>query len=306
MSAIKDVLLKLQLSLVNCRGQCYDGASNMMGHKTGVAKRIQELQPKAYPTHCHGHSLSLSGVSVKDTTENCKLLSDTMDTAKEIVSRINVSPKRENLLGEIKENLEGPESEDKGILGLCPTRWTVHASSFQRILNNYTALLQEWTISLHEKLQSDIRGKIIGCQAQINTFDFFFELNLGQWLFSHTVNLSRTLQQTKMSALSGKRVACLTKDVLQKMRNDTSFRSFYDVVLLKSKSYPSMSGPMLPRRTRAPRRVEIGTGEPTYPVTTQDYYRRIYFEAIDLMMNAIDQRLDQPSFDTYARMESLN
>ena len=63
-SAIKDVLLKLQLSLVNCRGQCYDGASNMMGHKTGVAKRIQDLQPKAYPTHCHGHSLSLS---VKDT-----------------------------------------------------------------------------------------------------------------------------------------------------------------------------------------------------------------------------------------------
>ena len=27
------------------------------------------------------------------------------------------------------------------------------------------------------------------------------------------------------------------------MRNDTSFRSFYDVVLLKSKNHPSMSGP---------------------------------------------------------------
>ena len=115
-SAIKDVLLKLQLSLVNCRGQCYDGASNMMGHKTGVAKRIlQDLQPKAYPTHCHVHSLSLR---VKDTTKNCKLLSDTKDTAKESVSLIKFLPKRENLLGEIKENLEGPESEAKGILGL--------------------------------------------------------------------------------------------------------------------------------------------------------------------------------------------
>ena len=70
-----------------------------------------------------------------------------------------------------------------------------------------------------------------------------------------------------------------------------------------------MSGPMLPRRTCAPRRIEIGTGELTYPVTAQDYYRQIYFEAIDLMMNAIDQRFDQwfdqPSFDTYAKMESL-
>ena len=58
------------------------------------------------------------------------------------------------------------------------------------------------------------------------------------------------------------------------MPNDTSFRSFYDVVLLKSISYLSMSGPMLPTRTRAPRRIEIGTGEPTYPVTAQDYYHR--------------------------------
>ena len=41
-----------------------------------------------------------------------------MDTTKEIVSLIKFSPKRENLLGEIKENLEGPESEAKGILGL--------------------------------------------------------------------------------------------------------------------------------------------------------------------------------------------
>ena len=56
MSAIKDMLLKLQLSLVNYRGQCYDGASNMMGHKS---------------------------FSVKDATKNCKLLSDTMDTKKE-------------------------------------------------------------------------------------------------------------------------------------------------------------------------------------------------------------------------------
>ena len=126
----------------------------MMGHKTGVAKRIQDLQPKAYPTHCHGHSLSLS---VRDTTKNCKLLSDAMDTAKEIASLIKFSPKRENLLGEVKENLEGAEYEAKGILGLCPTRWTVRARYFKRILDNYAALLQEWTISLDEKLQSHIR-----------------------------------------------------------------------------------------------------------------------------------------------------
>ena len=69
-----------------------------------------------------------------------------MDKGKEIVSLIKFSPKRGNLLGEIKENLEGPESEANGILGLCPTRWTVRASCFQQILDNYAALLQEWTM----------------------------------------------------------------------------------------------------------------------------------------------------------------
>ena len=85
----------------------------MMGHKTGVAKRIQDLQPKGYVTHCRGHSLS---PSVKDTTKNCKLLW----TQRKRSFHSKVSLKRENLLGEIKENLEGHESEAKGIIGVCP------------------------------------------------------------------------------------------------------------------------------------------------------------------------------------------
>lgn len=33
---IKDALLQFNLTLGNCRGQCYDGASNMKGHVSGV------------------------------------------------------------------------------------------------------------------------------------------------------------------------------------------------------------------------------------------------------------------------------
>ena len=95
-----------------------------------------------------------------------------------------------------------------------------------------------------------------------------------------------------MSAVSGKQVAGLTKGVLQKMRDNISFKSFYDAVLRNRQNYPSMTEPMLPRRTHTPRRIEIGTGEPTYPATAQDFYRQIYFAAIDLMVNAIDQHLD--------------
>ena len=63
--ALKDVITWLQLSLNDCRCQCYDGKNNMLGKRSGVAKRIQDEQPKAHVTHCHCHSLSLG---VKDTT----------------------------------------------------------------------------------------------------------------------------------------------------------------------------------------------------------------------------------------------
>ena len=70
-NAIKDVLIRSQLPLSKLRGQTYDGVSNMMGRKSGVAAKIKECQKKALETHCHGHSLNLS---VKDVTSQSKTL----------------------------------------------------------------------------------------------------------------------------------------------------------------------------------------------------------------------------------------
>ena len=79
--AIKDILMRCSLSLDDCRGQTYDGASNMMGKHSGVSTKISEEQPKAIATHCQGHSLSLA---VKSLTKECPILRDTMGTVGEI------------------------------------------------------------------------------------------------------------------------------------------------------------------------------------------------------------------------------
>ena len=81
--AIKDILLWLQLDFKNLRGQTYDGASNMLGKKSGVAAQLKSIQPKAKETHCHRHSLNLS---VKDVTQESKILKDTMGTVGEMYS----------------------------------------------------------------------------------------------------------------------------------------------------------------------------------------------------------------------------
>ena len=39
------VLFRLNLPLNKFRRQCYDGGDNMSGQRTGVAKRMQEIEP---------------------------------------------------------------------------------------------------------------------------------------------------------------------------------------------------------------------------------------------------------------------
>ena len=61
----------------------YDGVSNMLGKKSGVAVQIKAIQPKAVDveTHCHRHSLILS---VEDVTKSSRMLSDVTGTVGEI------------------------------------------------------------------------------------------------------------------------------------------------------------------------------------------------------------------------------
>ena len=46
-SIIKDVQLQINKKLKYCRGQCYDGASNMTGVRKEVAKQPTDEQPRA-------------------------------------------------------------------------------------------------------------------------------------------------------------------------------------------------------------------------------------------------------------------
>ena len=139
----------------------------------------------------------------------------------------------------------------------------------------------------------------------MNSFNFFFDLNLGERLFSHTDILSKTLQKEKMSAVGGQRLAKLTRNVLQSVRNDESCDAFYAAVLIKSKLHGSIAEPALPRKKHAPRRYEIGEGQTSFPATATDFYRRIYFAALGLMTAAIDERFNQTGFLVYAQLECL-
>jgi hypothetical protein len=59
-AALKDILLRCNLRLNECRMQAYDGASTMSGHLSGVAAQIQAENPTAHRIHCANHRLDLA------------------------------------------------------------------------------------------------------------------------------------------------------------------------------------------------------------------------------------------------------
>ena len=84
------------------RDQCYDGASNMAGIKSGVATVLQKEEPRAILTHCYGRSLQLA---VSDTVKQVKLMQDTLDVTLEISKLLKYSPKRHTLFNKLKDEL---------------------------------------------------------------------------------------------------------------------------------------------------------------------------------------------------------
>ena len=90
--AIKDAFVRLEISLDHCRGQAYDGASNMLGKKSGVAARTKADFPLSIEVHCLGHCLNLE---VKRVSTVSRGMRNCMDTSLEIIKLIKYSPKRE-------------------------------------------------------------------------------------------------------------------------------------------------------------------------------------------------------------------
>jgi len=141
-SVIRDVLVRLNLSVSKIRGQCYDGASAMSGSRSGVATQIKELEERAVYTHYYGHALNLA---CTDAVKKCKLMNDAMDTAYELIKLIKKSPRREGVFKTLQDQF--PDG-NVGIRTLCPTRWTVRAQSLQSIIANYEILFMLWEESL--------------------------------------------------------------------------------------------------------------------------------------------------------------
>ena len=287
----------MNLGLNKCQGQCYDGASTISGPRSGVAKQLRDEEPCALYLHCHGHALNLAA---GDTVKRCKHTKDALDVAYVVSKLVKYSPKRIAELEKLREELA---LDSPGFRVLCPTHWTVHAASLKSLLSNYAALQQVWETTKDPTSDPTIKGRHIGVQFQFKTFSFFFGVNLAELVLRYTDNLSKTLQSTSLSASEGDHIAAMKVKTLKSLRTDDHFTAFGGLVI-KAQQDVDVCDPELPGRRKAPKRYNDGAPA-DFPNDCQAHYWQSYFEAIDLVVNATEDRFDQPDFSSYRKLEEV-
>ena len=99
-------------------------------------------------------------------------LDNIMSNSLEISNLTKLSPKRNALLDKLHKE---PAAKYPGFRTLYLTRWAIPENSLKRILDNWLPLQKPWQESFSGGgLQPELRGRIIGVQAQMETFEYFF------------------------------------------------------------------------------------------------------------------------------------
>ena len=106
------------------------------------------------------------------------------------------------------------------------------------------------------------------------------------------------------SAAEGQIIAELSVRTLQSMHDDNSFDLFWAAVLSRSQRL-QIAPPQLPRHRKVLAKLDVGSSASEQVDCLKDLFRRQYFEAVDLVVNCIGARFDQPGYQIYKNVESL-
>ena len=224
-SVVKDCLIRFSLPISQCRGQAYDGASNMSGHLNGVAAQIEKDVPAALFLHCFAHCTNLCLQSIG---RQCAPIRYALDLVIGISQLIRYSPKRTSLFLSLQSQLS--PGSTTSLKPLCPTRWTVRTAAISALLTNYSVLcaaLEEINIETHDEYGMKAGGYL----AQMDNFSTYFGLKLSHLVFSGAEQLSLTLKGKDTTIQEASMAAELMIQHLQQQHSDTSFDLFYSKVV---------------------------------------------------------------------------
>ena len=300
---IKDVLLRYEISTVEkpflkVRGQNYDGARSLSGTKTGVKVQILAQEKRALGVHCFAHSTNLA---VNDALKKCQSMRNGLSFSGEIINLIKYSPKRQQRLKKIKEEIGW---KCRGVNTLCITRWTVKMQALESIVLNYVPLLMLFHEAGGEESVPDMKARIEGCFQTMMKFDFFFGICLAIEVLGITDEFATALQLKDLSAAEGKKVFETTVKTLESLNNVEQFNYMWEKTVKKASEF-DLDEPRLPRPIKRPIRFQVENASSEQPSTPKEHYQKIYLKAFKGTIECLRERFNQKGHEMYVKLQNV-
>ena len=290
--------MRLNLPIDRLQRYCFDGASNISGRLSGVQARLNEKCPDALYVHCANHSLDLV---LQEVARDVRLITDTLSFVREASNTIRESSKRRALY----KSLFGDIDVVRGLKSLCPTRWCVRASAITRVRESYQQLLDTLvTLSDDRSVRNDSRAKIAGLANSARCASTYFGLLVCAEIFCPCEAIAKSLQGVGVTALDANEAAMIIISTMQTLRSDEKVQCLLQQTREAVVRF-DLDMPISRVRKTTARYRHTGHAQEVTAETTEDVWRRGYYEAVDLISQELKRRFSQIGMNIASQRERL-
>uniref|UniRef100_A0A8C1MRK3 DUF4371 domain-containing protein n=1 Tax=Cyprinus carpio TaxID=7962 RepID=A0A8C1MRK3_CYPCA len=292
-AGMTDVVVKklgdLGIDIMDMRGQGYDNGSNMRGKHSGVQKRVQDINPRAFYVPCSAHSLNLV---VNDAASCCLQAVEFFTVIQEVYNFFAASTSRWQVL---KRHIG-----DSGLTvkPLSNTRWESRIEALKPIRHHlgdvYDALL---SIAEDDALTGACgvraRCEARGIATKIKTYPFLCSI-ITWYDILYEINItSKILQTMNIDIPHATEQLNATKQFLVEYRTDSNF----DRVLSSARQLAdeleteAVFPPQSAARQRKRKKMFPYEGDDTPVMDTKQNYRVGFFnQVLDCAIRSVEER----------------
>jgi hypothetical protein len=123
-------------------------------------------------------------------------------------------------------------------------------------------------------------------------------------VFSTSESAAKSLQTPELSLTKARGIITALSMFFKNLRHDNKYTEFWSTVTAEADSL-DIDSPVLPRQRKIPRRLDDGLSQKHGHSSVEEFYRQIYFAAIDTAMTCLQTRFNSPPFDMACRIEDL-
>uniref|UniRef100_A0A1X7TFQ6 DUF4371 domain-containing protein n=1 Tax=Amphimedon queenslandica TaxID=400682 RepID=A0A1X7TFQ6_AMPQE len=268
------------ISVMHMRGQCYDGASNMSGARSGCKAVVQQDAPLAKYFHCAAHRLNLAVVS------SCSIQAfrNVESCLGELARFFAYSAKRQRLLDEAIE-MDHSVPQAKKLKDVCRTRWVERIDSYTTFLDLHEAVHTTLNAMVHPSLYSNFGTWNWDGETVTKANGFLFQLQSSTFLVAFHI-LLQVMQILKELTLKLQMQAIDVVYAYNAVQSVVTTMNFFDATKLGRKLHGEEYTLCIPRITgRQTHRSNPPSSNP------EDYFRiTLYDEFLSHIISELQTR----------------